>query len=128
MNGRWHELPWVAPRVPCLSTAAGTLAYVFEEMAGVGSNRHFGKLITKMAEYVKELLRLRALDGASSGWRFFTKKSTIGRKSQTSSWWEFTAGFTIAILQAAVSQRVCLANSQSSSSFAPSGFVCQDTS
>ena len=74
LEERWYELPWVTAPVACISTTAGTLQYVFEEMKGVCTNKTFNMLISKLGASAKDVVHVRCLDGAGSGWRWYTKE------------------------------------------------------
>ena len=65
---------WISPPVQMLSTSAGALAFVFEEMSGHASNRNYRKFMDAIASRSTDVLKLRMLDGAFSNNRYSTRE------------------------------------------------------
>ena len=70
-------MKWMALPIAMLSTSAGALQSVLHVLCGIASHRTFNMHVAQLLPFIRQLLKLRTMDGASgnkrySHWEFLT--------------------------------------------------------
>ena len=64
------EVEWIAPPYPMVSTDAGALRSVLNELPGIGSHKSYNRFFHTMLPHTDDVLKMRCVDGASGNVRY----------------------------------------------------------